>query len=92
MHGRYVGSWDRGWGDVILRIAGSGFPGLPPLLCCSGPVGLAYLGAYVHGGTPLGPVHGGLFPGVGGDVVSLIRLSLGFVNPPRIPSGNRSMF
>ena len=29
-------------GDVILRIAGSGFPGLPPLLCCSGPVGLAY--------------------------------------------------
>ena len=67
MHGRYVGSWDRGWGDVILRIAGSGFPGLPPLLCCSGPVGLAYLGAFVHGGTPLGPVHGGLIPGVGGD-------------------------
>ena len=54
-------------GDVILRIAGSGFPGLPPLLCCSGPVGLAYLGAFVHGGTPLGPVHGGLFPGVGGE-------------------------
>ena len=21
----------------------------------------------MHGGTPLGPVHGGLFPGVGGD-------------------------
>ncbi|KAI0232044.1 hypothetical protein LSAT2_017618 [Lamellibrachia satsuma] len=41
-------------GDVILRIAGSGFPGLPLLLCCSGYVGLAYLGAYVHGGTPLG--------------------------------------
>ena len=54
-------------GDVILRIAGSGFPGLPPLLCCSSPVGLAYLGAFVHGGTPLGSVHGGLFPGVGGD-------------------------
>ena len=34
-------------GDVILRIAGSRFPGLPPLLCCSGPVGLAYLGAFV---------------------------------------------
>ena len=25
------------------------------------------------------------------NVVSLIRLSLGFVNPPRIASGNRSM-
>ena len=36
-----VGTWDEG--DVILRISGSGFPGLPPLLCCSGPVGLAYL-------------------------------------------------
>ena len=60
-----VGTGDRA--GVILRIAGSGFPGLPPLLCCSGPVGLAYLGAFVHGGTPLGPVHGGLFPGVGGD-------------------------
>ena len=60
-----VGTGDEG--DVILRIAGSGFPGLPSLLCCSGPVGLAYLGAFVHGGTPLGPVHGGLFPGVGGD-------------------------
>ncbi|KAI0212554.1 hypothetical protein LSAT2_002531 [Lamellibrachia satsuma] len=44
-----VGTGDEG--DVILRIAGSGFPGLPPLLCCSGPVGLAYLGAFVHGGT-----------------------------------------
>ena len=41
-----VGTGDEG--DVILRIAGSGFPGLPPLLCCSGPVGLAYLGAFVH--------------------------------------------
>ena len=60
-----VGTGDEG--DVILRIAGSGFPGLPPLLCCSGPVGLAYLGAFVHGGTPLGLVHGGLFPGVGGS-------------------------
>ena len=60
-----VGTGDEG--DVILRIAGSGFPGLPPLLCCSGPVGLAYLGAFVHGGTPLAPVHGGLFPGVWGD-------------------------
>ena len=60
-----VGAGDEG--DVILRIAGSGFPGLLPLLCCSGPVGLAYFGAFVHGGTPLGPVHGGLFPGVGGD-------------------------
>ena len=38
-----VGTGDEG--DVILRIAGSGFHGLPPLLCCSGPVGLAYLGA-----------------------------------------------
>ena len=30
-----VGTRDEG--DVILRITGSGFPGLPPLLCCSGP-------------------------------------------------------
>ncbi|KAI0215628.1 hypothetical protein LSAT2_032310 [Lamellibrachia satsuma] len=47
-----VGTWDEG--DVILRIAGSGFPGLPPLLCCSSPVDLAYLGAFVHGGAPHG--------------------------------------
>ena len=60
-----VGAGDEG--DVILRTAGSGFPGLPRLLCCIGPVGLVYLGTFVHGGTPLGPVHGGLFPGVGGD-------------------------
>ena len=45
-----VGTGDEG--DVILRIAGSGFPGLPPLLCCSGPVCLAYLGAFVHRGMP----------------------------------------
>ena len=66
-----VGTWDEG--DVILRISGSGFPGLPPLLCCSGPVGLAYLGAFVHGGTPHGPVHGCLFPGVGGDGKMYVR-------------------
>ena len=60
-----VGTWDEG--EVILRIAGSGFPGLPPLLCCSGLFDLAYLGAFVHGGMPHGPVHGCLFPGDGGD-------------------------
>ena len=48
MHGRYVGSWTWNEGDVILRIAGSGFPGLPPLLCCSGPVDTTILVKYKH--------------------------------------------
>ena len=57
-----LAAWTGDNTNVWLRIAGSGFSGLPSFLCRSCPLGLPCRGAFMNGGAPFCLILSGLLP------------------------------